>query len=56
MAPAEFVQVARPNPSHGTLSATLESRDNALNFIRLVLASLVIVGHAPPSWVSRRSP
>lgn len=48
MAPAEVVQVARPNPSHGTLSTTLESRDNPLNFIRLVLASLVIIGHVPP--------
>lgn len=34
--------------TRGTLGDALSGRDNALNFVRLVLASLVIVGHTWP--------
>ena len=36
------------SPVSTPLGARLDGRDNALNFLRLVLASAVIVGHAYP--------
>lgn len=47
-APAQDGACTSPLPTAGSLAERLSSRENSLNFIRLVLACLVIFGHTFP--------